>query len=114
MESRVALSLALLLGLSLTAARAAEESEPTLSSKPERWDQMPAMNHFSAPRNHRAVLDLLRAYAQQQSPPRAPYDPYKPYDMRVRRKFHEVDSKGFDGDIFDEGFGDFSTMKRSH
>lgn len=31
---------------------------------------------------------------------------------RVRRKFPEVDSKGFDEDIFDEGFGDFSTMRR--
>lgn len=37
-----------------------------------------------------------------------------PYDMmRHRRKFPEVDSKGFDEDIFDEGFGDFSTMKRA-
>ncbi|GFS79872.1 hypothetical protein NPIL_125481 [Nephila pilipes] len=31
---------------------------------------------------------------------------------RPSRKFHEVDSKGFDGDIFDEGFGQWSPMKR--
>ncbi|CAM1303873.1 Uncharacterised protein g3624 [Pycnogonum litorale] len=29
-----------------------------------------------------------------------------------RRKFPEVDSRGFDEDIFDEGFGEFSPMKR--
>ncbi|KAG1663202.1 PHD and RING finger domain-containing protein 1 [Nymphon striatum] len=32
--------------------------------------------------------------------------------MPQRRKFPEVDSRGFDEDIFDEGFGDFSPMKR--
>jgi hypothetical protein len=31
---------------------------------------------------------------------------------RQRRKFPEIDSKGFDEDVFDEGFGDFSTMKK--
>ncbi|CAG2159959.1 unnamed protein product [Oppiella nova] len=32
--------------------------------------------------------------------------------FRMRRKFPEIDSKGFDEDVFDEGFGDFSTMKK--
>jgi len=31
---------------------------------------------------------------------------------RERRKFPEIDAKGFDEDVFDEGFGDFSTMKK--
>ena len=31
---------------------------------------------------------------------------------RSRRKFPEVDSKGFNEGIFDEGFGGFSTMKK--
>ncbi|XP_076351591.1 uncharacterized protein LOC143247415 isoform X2 [Tachypleus tridentatus] len=35
------------------------------------------------------------------------------YDTRQRRKFPEVDSRGFDEDIFDEGFGEWSPMKRS-
>ncbi|KAG8199991.1 hypothetical protein JTE90_006233 [Oedothorax gibbosus] len=30
----------------------------------------------------------------------------------MKRKFPEVDSRGFDEDIFDEGFGDWSPMKR--
>uniref|UniRef100_T1KNL2 Uncharacterized protein n=1 Tax=Tetranychus urticae TaxID=32264 RepID=T1KNL2_TETUR len=30
---------------------------------------------------------------------------------RERRKFPEVGSKGFEADIFDEGFGGFSTMR---
>lgn len=29
-----------------------------------------------------------------------------------KRKFPEIDSRGFDEDIFDEGFGDWSPMKR--
>ncbi|XP_042906157.1 uncharacterized protein [Parasteatoda tepidariorum] len=29
-----------------------------------------------------------------------------------KRKFSEVDSRGFDSDIFDEGFGEWSPMKR--
>ncbi|XP_054707426.1 uncharacterized protein LOC129217188 [Uloborus diversus] len=31
---------------------------------------------------------------------------------KKKRKFPEVDSRGFDEDIFDEGFGDWSPMKR--
>lgn len=34
--------------------------------------------------------------------------------VRTRRKFPEVGSKGFEEDIFDEGFGEFSTMKRAN
>lgn len=30
----------------------------------------------------------------------------------MKRKFPEIDSRGFDEDIFDEGFGDWSPMKR--
>ncbi|XP_015921354.1 uncharacterized protein [Parasteatoda tepidariorum] len=33
-------------------------------------------------------------------------------DSIKKRKFPEVDSRGFDSDIFDEGFGDWSPMKR--
>lgn len=32
--------------------------------------------------------------------------------LRRNRRFHEIDSKGFDENIFDEGFGDFSTMRK--
>lgn len=30
----------------------------------------------------------------------------------MKRKFPEIDSRGFDEDIFDEGFGEWSPMKR--
>ncbi|XP_076314828.1 uncharacterized protein LOC143227238 isoform X2 [Tachypleus tridentatus] len=33
-------------------------------------------------------------------------------DVRERRTFPEIDSRGFDEDVFDEGFGDWSPMKR--
>ncbi|XP_022251067.1 uncharacterized protein LOC111087725 [Limulus polyphemus] len=33
-------------------------------------------------------------------------------DVRLRRKFPEIDSRGFDEDVFDEGFGEWSPMKR--
>ncbi|CAL1276568.1 unnamed protein product [Larinioides sclopetarius] len=33
-------------------------------------------------------------------------------EMMKKRKFPEIDSRGFDEDIFDEGFGDWSPMKR--
>ncbi|XP_022241792.1 uncharacterized protein LOC111085806 [Limulus polyphemus] len=33
-------------------------------------------------------------------------------DVRERRTFPEVDSRGFDEDVFDEGFGEWSPMKR--
>lgn len=32
--------------------------------------------------------------------------------QQKKRKFPEIDSRGFDEDIFDEGFGDWSPMKR--
>lgn len=32
--------------------------------------------------------------------------------LQKKRKFPEIDSRGFDEDIFDEGFGDWSPMKR--
>ncbi|GFR05757.1 uncharacterized protein TNCT_557621 [Trichonephila clavata] len=33
-------------------------------------------------------------------------------EIMKKRKFPEIDSRGFDEDIFDEGFGDWSPMKR--
>ncbi|GBM33781.1 hypothetical protein AVEN_183039-1 [Araneus ventricosus] len=33
-------------------------------------------------------------------------------EMMKKRKFPEIDSRGFDEDIFDEGFGEWSPMKR--
>lgn len=43
-------------------------------------------------------------------------DPIERYQLlanlrRERRRFPEVGSKGFEADIFDEGFGGFSTMR---
>ncbi|CAL1281041.1 unnamed protein product [Larinioides sclopetarius] len=36
----------------------------------------------------------------------------EPEDDRPRRTFPEVDSRGFDEDVFDEGFGEWYPMKR--
>ncbi|XP_023232412.1 uncharacterized protein LOC111632254 [Centruroides sculpturatus] len=41
-----------------------------------------------------------------------PSDGSVPFKERQTRKFPEVDSRGFHEDIFDEGFGNWSPMKR--
>jgi len=61
------------------------------------------------------LMDLIRAGYFQRAPIAlrngGPVN-HPGYQLRARRKFPEVDSKGFDSDIFDEGFGDFSTMRK--
>ncbi|GIY21052.1 uncharacterized protein CEXT_46201 [Caerostris extrusa] len=43
---------------------------------------------------------------------RLPSSYEEPEDDRPRRTFPEVDSRGFDEDVFDEGFGEWYPMKR--
>lgn len=56
--------------------------------------------------DHQKLYRLLRLLDQSNSSGTNLQNPQK------KRKFPEIDSRGFDEDIFDEGFGDWSPMKR--
>lgn len=79
----------------------------------DKYSDRPEPNEDNA--NPNANLWVLRQNIPQQKPKDVRgYGLHHLFERmyRNRRKFPEVDSKGFNENIFDEGFGGFSTMKK--